>query len=184
LFMLPADWKKREFLLDWRTALTIPWDILILFGGGFALASGFSESGLTNFLAGKLSILQGTSIVVIIAAVAGLVTFLTELTSNTATASIILPVMAALAEAMNIHPFGMMIAAAIAASYAFMLPVATPPNAIVFGSRYVSIQQMMKTGVWLNFIGIILITTVVLVLVPLVWGIDIKSLPAGFVSGH
>ena len=184
LFMLPADWKKREFLLDWRTALTIPWDILILFGGGFALASGFSESGLTNFLAGKLSVLQGASIVIVIAAVAGLVTFLTELTSNTATASIILPVLAALAEAMNVHPFGLMIAAAIAASYAFMLPVATPPNAIVFGSRYVSIQQMMKTGIWLNFIGIILITTVVLVLVPLVWGIDITTLPAGFASGH
>jgi sodium-dependent dicarboxylate transporter 2/3/5 len=184
LFVIPADWKKKEFLLDWQTALTIPWDILILFGGGFALASGFSDSGLTDFLAGKLSVLEGTSIIVIIAAVAGLVTFLTELTSNTATASITLPVMAALAEAMNVHPFGMMIAAAIAASYAFMLPVATPPNAIVFGSRYVTIQQMMKTGIWLNLLGIILITATVLVLVPLFWNIDIGSLPEGFVSGR
>jgi sodium-dependent dicarboxylate transporter 2/3/5 len=184
LFAIPADWKKKEFLLDWQTAVTIPWDILILFGGGFALASGFSSSGLTGYLAGKLDVLQGASIVIIIAAVATLVTFLTELTSNTATASITLPVMAALAEAMHVHPFGMMIAAAIAASFAFMLPVATPPNAIVFGSRYINIQQMMKTGIWLNFIGIILVTATVLLLVPVVWGIDITSLPAGLVHGH
>ena len=184
LFVIPADWKRREFLLDWQTALTIPWDILILFGGGFALAGGFAQSGLTDYLAGKLDILHGAGMVLIIACVAALVTFLTELTSNTATASIILPVMAALAEAMHVHPLGMMVAATIAASYAFMLPVATPPNAIVFGSRYVTIQQMMKTGIWLNLIGILLITATVTLLLPLVWGIDIRSLPAGFAPGH
>ncbi|MEX2525612.1 MAG: DASS family sodium-coupled anion symporter [Gammaproteobacteria bacterium] len=177
LFVIPSNWQKREFLLDWQTAITIPWDILILFGGGFALAQGFSQSGLTDFIAGRLTVLEGTSIVFMVLAAAALVTFLTEITSNTATATIILPVMAALAAAMQVHPFSLMIAATIAASYAFMLPVATPPNAIVFGSRQVTIQQMMKIGIWLNLIGILLISAAVLLIVPLVWNIDISVFP-------
>jgi len=174
LFVIPSNWSKREFLLDWKTAVKIPWDILILFGGGFALARGFSETGLTTFLAGELSILDGSHIVVIIAVVTLLVIFLTELTSNTATASLTLPIMAALAGAMQIHPFGLMISTVIAASFAFMLPVATPPNAIIFSSRYVTIPQMMKAGIWLNLLGAILITTFVMFLLPIVWGIDIN----------
>lgn len=174
LFVIPSNWSKREFLLDWKTAVKIPWDILILFGGGFALARGFSETGLTTFLAGELSILDGSHIVVIIAVVTLLVIFLTELTSNTATASLTLPIMAALAGAMQIHPFGLMVSTVIAASFAFMLPVATPPNAIIFSSRYVSIPQMMKAGIWLNLLGAILITTFVMFLLPIVWGIDIN----------
>lgn len=174
LFVIPSNWSKREFLLDWKTAVKIPWDILILFGGGFALARGFSETGLTTFLAGELSILDGSHIIVIIAAVTLLVIFLTELTSNTATASLTLPIMAALAGAMQIHPFGLMVSTVIAASFAFMLPVATPPNAIIFSSRYVTIPQMMKAGIWLNLLGAILITTFVMFLLPIVWGIDIN----------
>jgi len=156
LFVIPSNWPKREFLLDWKTAVTIPWDILILFGGGFALAKGFSESGLTSFIAGQLSVLQGSNILFIIAVVTLLVIFLTELTSNTATASLTLPIMAALAGAMQIHPYGLMVSTVIAASFAFMLPVATPPNAIIFSSRYVTIPQMMKAGIWLNLIGVVL----------------------------
>jgi len=175
LFVIPSSLKKREFLLDWETAVKIPWDILILFGGGFALATGFSDTGLTNYMAGKLTILEGASIYLIIPVVVCLIIFLTELTSNTATAAIMLPIMAALAEAMQVHPFGMMIATTLAASYAFMLPVATPPNAIVFGSRYVSMGQMIKAGVGLNIIGMILISACVLFLLPLVWGIDIST---------
>jgi sodium-dependent dicarboxylate transporter 2/3/5 len=173
LFVIPSNWRQREFLLDWKTAVTIPWDILILFGGGFALAKGFSESGLTIFLAGQLSILQGSNILFIIAVVTMLVIFLTELTSNTATASLTLPIMAALAGAMQIHPYGLMVSTVIAASFAFMLPVATPPNAIVFSSRYVTIPQMMKAGIWLNLIGVVLISLFVMFLLPVVWGIDI-----------
>ena len=174
LFIIPADFKKREFLLDWQTAVSIPWDILILFGGGFALALGFSESGLTRIIAEQLSALKGINIAFIIIIVTTLVIFLTEITSNTATASIMLPIMLALAESMGVHPFGLMLAAVIAASFAFMLPVATPPNAIVFGSRYVTMQQMVFAGFRLNIIGIILISTFVLVILPLVWDIDLS----------
>ncbi len=179
LFIMPSDIKKREFLLDWDTAVKIPWDILLLFGGGFALATGFSETGLTNYMATRLTILEGTSIFLIIPVIATMIIFLTELTSNTATNSIMLPIMAALAGAMSLHPFGLMIATTIAASFAFMLPVATPPNAIVFGSRFIKLDQMIKAGVWLNVIGIILISIVVLFLLPAVWDIDlsVNSLP-------
>lgn len=175
LFVIPSNWQQREFLLDWKTAVKIPWDILILFGGGFALAKGFSDSGLTTFIAGQLSVLNGSHIIVIVAAVTLFVIFLTELTSNTATAALTLPMMAALAGAMQIHPFGLMVSAVIAASFAFMLPVATPPNAIVFGSRYISIPQMMRAGIWLNLLGAVLITTFVMILLPVVWGIKIDE---------
>ena len=177
LFIIPADFKKREFLLDWQTAVSIPWDILILFGGGFALALGFSESGLTQVIAEQLTTFKGSSIILIIIAVTTLVIFLTEITSNTATASIMLPIMLVLAEAMQVHPFGLMLATVISASFAFMLPVATPPNAIVFGSRYVTMPQMVTTGFWLNIIGIIVISTFVLLVLPLVWGIDLSVFP-------
>jgi sodium-dependent dicarboxylate transporter 2/3/5 len=171
LFVIPVNLKKREFLLDWKTAVTIPWDIIILFGGGFALAQGFSESGLTLWLAEQLTVLQGVETVLVIAAVVLLVIFLTEVTSNTATASLLLPVMGALATAIDVSPFGLMVAAVIAASFAFMLPVATPPNAIVFSSRYVTIQQMVAAGVWLNLLGVVIITGFVYLLLPLLWGV-------------
>jgi sodium-dependent dicarboxylate transporter 2/3/5 len=175
LFLIPVNLARREFLLDWKTAVTIPWDIIILFGGGFALASGFSESGLTTWLAGLLGVLQGTNIVLIIAAVVMLVIFLTEVTSNTATASLLLPVMAALAAAVDVHPFGLMVATVIAASLAFMLPVATPPNAIVYGSRQVSMQQMVQAGLWLNLVAVVLVTGFVCLLLPLVWNLDLQN---------
>jgi sodium-dependent dicarboxylate transporter 2/3/5 len=175
LFLIPVNLARREFLLDWKTAVTIPWDIIILFGGGFALATGFSESGLTTWLAGLLGVLQGTDIVLIVAAVVLLVIFLTEVTSNTATASLLLPVMAALAVAIDVHPFGLMVAAVIAASFAFMLPVATPPNAIVYGSREVSIQQMALAGLWLNLLAVVVVTGFVCLLLPRVWNLDLQN---------
>lgn len=183
LFIIPSDFRKREFLLDWNTAVTIPWDILILFGGGFALALGFSESGLTKTVAEQLTVLKGTNLVIIVAGVATLVILLTEVTSNTATASIVLPIMIALSDAVRVHPYGLMITATIAASFAFMLPVATPPNAIVFSTRYVTMPQMVKAGVWLYFIGMLLITCFVIWVLPMVWGIDIATIPAGFSAG-
>ncbi len=173
LFMIPVNLKKREFLLDWKTAVTIPWDIIILFGGGFALAQGFSDTGLTSWLAERLTVLQGVEVLLVIGAVVLLVIFLTEVTSNTATASLLLPVTGALAEATGVHPYGMMVAAVVASSFAFMLPVATPPNAIVYGSRYVTIMQMAKAGIWLNLIGAVLITAFVYYLLPRVWGIEL-----------
>lgn len=179
LFLIPVNLKKGEFLLDWPTAVRIPWDIIILFGGGFALAHGFSTSGLTEWLAGQLNVLQGTNLVVAIFAIVVLVIFLTELTSNTATATLMLPIIGALALSMQIHPLGPMIGVAIAASFAFMLPVATPPNAIVFSSRQVTIPQMARAGFWLNIVGSILITLLVTVLLPRVWNIDLGKLPLG-----
>lgn len=177
LFLIPSDLSKREFLLDWKTAMTIPWDILLLFGGGFALAQGFSDTGLTTFLAGKLSVLEGTSIVLVIPVVIAIVVFASELTSNTATAAIMMPIMVALSTAMQVHPYGMMVATTVAASYAFMLPVGTPPNAIVFATRYVTMGQMIKAGFTLNIIAIVLISVFVLVLLPWLWNIDLNSMP-------
>ena len=175
LFMIPVNLSRREFLLDWKTAVTIPWDVIILFGGGFALAQGFTESGLTLWLAEQLSALHGVDMLLIISAVVLLVIFLTEVTSNTATASLLLPVMGALALAIGVHPFGLMVATVIAASFAFMLPVATPPNAIVFSSRYVTISQMFRAGIWLNLIGALLITAFVYFLLPRVWAIRLDA---------
>ncbi len=183
LFIIPVDIRRGEFLLDWQTALKIPWDILILFGGGFALARGFSDSGLTGVIADQLVLLQGSDIIFIIAIVTMTVIFLTEITSNTATASLFLPVMAALGLAMQIHPFALMVSAALAASCAFMLPVATPPNAIVFGSRYLTIRQMARAGIWINLTGIVLITLFVLVYLPIAWDLDLEVLPQGLMPG-
>ena len=173
LFIIPADIGKREFLLDWKTAAKIPWDIIILFGGGFALAQGFIESGLSLWIADQMSSLEGTSMIAIIGAATLIVIFLTEITSNTATATIMIPVLGALSIAMGLHPYSLMVPAAVAASFAFMLPVATPPNAIIFSSRYVTIPQMAKAGFWLNIIAVALISLFVLFVLPLEWGIDL-----------
>ena len=169
LFIIPADFKKGEFLLDWNTAKNIPWDIMILFGGGFALAGGFASSGLTEWIAGQLVGLQGNELIIIVFMVVLLVIFLTEITSNTATTSLLLPVMGAFALAIQTHPLNLMVAVALSASFAFMLPVATPPNAIVFSSRFVSIPLMARTGWWLNIIGSLLITLFVIFYLPLVF---------------
>jgi sodium-dependent dicarboxylate transporter 2/3/5 len=169
LFVIPADFSKREFLLDWPSAVKLPWDILILFGGGFALAQGFSDSGLTQWIVSQLSILQGVHMVALVLVVTLVVIFLTEVTSNTATATLFLPVMGALAQAVDIEPLYLMVPAAIAASFAFMLPVATPPNAIVFSSRYVTIPQMARAGLWMNLIASLIITAFVMLLLPVVF---------------
>jgi len=167
LFLIPVDWREGRFLLDWQSAVKLPWEIIILFGGGFTLASGFSESGLTAWIVNQLGDLQGAPVWLLIGTVTLLVIFLTEVTSNTATATIVLPVMGALAGAMAINPSLLMIPAAIAASYAFMLPVATPPNAIVFSGGYLSVPQMARAGLWMNLLAAALITLFVQFVSPL-----------------
>jgi len=166
LFLIPSDWRKGRFLLDWESAVKLPWEIIILFGGGFTLASGFAESGLTAWIVSRLGLLEATPPWLLVAAVTMLVIFLTEVTSNTATATIVLPVMGALAAAMGMEAAELMIPAAIAASYAFMLPVATPPNAIVFSSGEVTIPQMARAGLWMNLIASLVITLYVLLFYP------------------
>jgi len=153
------------FILDWETIQhKTPWGILLLFGGGFALANGFSETGLDHWLITHFHAMNGLPIGWAILILCLGVTFLTELTSNTATATLILPVVGAVAVSAHFHPLELMVPAALSASFAFMLPVATPPNAIVFGSGWLTIPQMTRAGLVLNLIGAILVTTLMLTL--------------------
>jgi sodium-dependent dicarboxylate transporter 2/3/5 len=177
LFIIPADFKKGRFLLDWQAAAKVPWDVIILFGGGLSLANAFTVSGLAQWIGGRLTLLQGVAFPVLLAIVILLAIFLTEVTSNTATAAMLIPIMGSIALAMKVHPFSLMIGAAIASSYAFMLPVATPPNAIVFGTRYITIPQMARVGFVLNIVSTVFITLLILWLLPLLWGIDLQHLP-------
>jgi sodium-dependent dicarboxylate transporter 2/3/5 len=155
---------KGERLLTWETAVKIPWGVLILYGGGIAIAHAFQQSGLSQWIGDSLSVLSSVPTVVMILTVCLVVTFLTEVTSNTATASLLLPILAASALAARIDPKVIMIPATISCSFAFMLPVATPPNAIVFSSEKITIRQMAREGIALNLIGAVVITAVFLVM--------------------
>lgn len=161
LFVVPVDVKRRVFVMNWDTALKIPWGILLLFGGGLSLAAAIRVNGVGEYIGHQLGILSDIPVFLLIMAVIALVIFLTELTSNTATTATFIPILAALAPVFDLHPFMLIVPAAIAASCAFMLPVATPPNAIVFGSGHVTIQQMIRAGFWLNLAGVVLITMLV-----------------------
>jgi solute carrier family 13 (sodium-dependent dicarboxylate transporter), member 2/3/5 len=167
LFILPANWRRGEFVLDWKTAKKIPWGVLVLFGGGLSLARAMDQSGLAAWIGSVVGTLDAVPMIVIVGFVATLVVFLTELTSNVATTSMAMPVMAGAAVGLGIAPLELMTTAALAASMAFMLPVATPPNAIVFGSGYITIPQMSRAGIVLNLVAIVLITTVASVLIPI-----------------
>ena len=182
LFSLPAETADgdRTFVLNWASAVEIPWGVVLLFGGGLAIATGFSETGLAVWIGGRLGGVAGVSTVGILLAVVVLTVALTEVTSNTATTAMLLPILGSVAVGIGVHPYGLMIAAATAASFVFMLPVATPPNAIVFGNGYISLPQMVRVGVGLNLIGIALVTLVAVLWLPVAWGIDITALPAEF----
>ena len=166
LFMLPAGprpapGEPRPRALDWETAKAVPWQILILFGGGLSLASAIASTGVDGFIAGGLGGLGGLPHWVLVLAVAALVVMLTEITSNTAVTTTLMPVLAATAAATGAPPGLLLTAAALAASCAFMLPVATPPNAIVFASGQVSIAQMARAGLGLNLLAVLVVTAVV-----------------------
>ncbi len=176
-FILPVDRQQRTTLLNWDHAKKAPWDILLLFGGGFAVAKGFSESGLTEWIGMRLTVLEGVSPVIIVSAVALTMTFLTEVTSNTASTTMMLPVLAATAQALDINPLLFMIPATMAASCAFMLPIGTPPNDIVFASGRVSLLQMAKTGFLLNLFTVVFITAFVYFVVVPVLGISLDHVP-------
>ena len=159
LFIIPTSLKNHEFVLNWEWAKRIPWGILILFGGGFALASSFQSTGLDIWIGEMFARINTISILILIISVCLLLTFMTEITSNTATITMMLPVLAAMALSMKIHPYILMIPATISTSCAFMLPVATPPNAIVFGSEYIEMHQMARIGFLLNLAGVVIITS-------------------------
>lgn len=164
LFVIPSKREKGEKLMDWETAVKLPWGILLLFGGGFALAGGFTESGLSEWIGQRLHFLAQCSDGVLVGGIGLLVTFMTELTSNMATASVLEPIIASIAKANNIPPLLIMIPAALSASFAFMLPVATPPNAIVFASGHIPIRKMVGAGIVLNLVGVALVILTVFVL--------------------
>ncbi len=171
LFLLPAGAARGVRLLDWDSALKLPWGVLLLFGGGLALSAQFSSSGLTEWIGEVASGLGGLPVVLLVVLFAAGILFLTELTSNTATAATFLPVAGGIAMGMGMDPLLLAIPVALAATCAFMLPVATPPNAIAYGSGYVSIPQMIKGGIWLNLFGLVLITAVTMTLAVWVFGI-------------
>ena len=171
LFLLPTS-KKGKNLLSWEDAVKLPWGILLLFGGGLTLAVGFDESGLALWIGERLSALEALPFVLLLLVLIGIVNFMTEITSNIATTAILLPVLVSLAPVLNVHPYYLMIAATLAASCAFMLPVATPPNAVVFGAGYLEMQDMVKKGFWLNIASIVLLTIFVYYLLPLIWDLS------------
>lgn len=167
LFVIPIKPRARIFAMDWETARRLPWGILLLFGGGISLASAMTATGLDAFLGEQFSRLEGVPTILIIGVIVLGVVFLTEMTSNTAVTNTLMPVLAGASIGLDVLPQMLLVPAAIAASCAFMLPVATPPNAIVFGSGQVTINQMIKTGFWLNLIGVVIVTLLCYFLVPI-----------------
>ncbi len=170
LFIVPASLTKGSPLLDWGSAKELPWDILLLFGGGLALSAQFTATGLSQWVGEQVGGLGFLPIVVLVAIVALIVLVLTELTSNTATAAAFLPLIGGVAVGLGLDPMILVVPVAIAATCAFMLPVATPPNAIAFSSGYVEISNMLKAGVWLNLISLVLTTLTTLTLAAWVFG--------------
>lgn len=183
LFMIPASKANGGRLLEWEDAKNIPWGILLLFGGGLAIAKGFSTSGLSDYIAAQLQVFMGdANPLMIVMSTVAFITGLTEVASNTATISLSLPIMASLSQAIGVHPLLLLVPTALAASCAFMLPVSTPPNAIVYGSGRVPIMKMVLAGVWLDVLSIGLVTGFVYTLGHLVFGvlgeIPVWALPA------
>lgn len=186
LFLLPAGPRAAGRLVELRDARLhswgtfeagAPWGILLLFGGGFALAKGFVATGLAAGIGDAFQVLGVLPVPLVVLMVCLLMTFLTEVTSNTATATTMMPILGAVAVSMGVHPLLLMVPASVSASCAFMLPVATPPNAIVFGSRWVSVPDMVRAGVALNVVGALVVTVLMLTLGSAVFGIEWGVLP-------
>jgi solute carrier family 13 (sodium-dependent dicarboxylate transporter), member 2/3/5 len=172
LFSIPIDVRRGQFALDWKSARELPWNVLILFGGGLSLATAVQASRLDAWIGQQVIGLQVLPVLILVAATTAVVILLTELTSNTATAATFLPILGGVALGIGVEPMLLVVPATLAASCAFMMPVATPPNAIVFGSGHVVIMQMVRAGIWLNLIGVALVTLVAFTLGSLVLGIQ------------
>ena len=180
MFVLPTSKKEKGSLMDWESAVKLPWGILLLFGGGLAIAHGIQASGLSAWIGSLLAQLEAIHLLIILFILIAAVNFLTEITSNLATTAMILPVIAAMALSIDVHPYILLIGATVAASCAFMLPVATPPNAVVFGSGYLRIPDMMRAGFALNLISILLIALLTYFVLPELWGFVPDVFPDGF----
>ena len=168
LFIVPSK-NKAIKLMSWEDAVKLPWGIVLLFGGGMALALGFETSGLAIWIGKHMTSLEAVSLFTLLLILVASVNFLTEITSNLATTAMLLPVLVSLSPALGLHPYYLLIGATLAASCAFMLPVATPPNAVVFGSGYLKIEDMVRKGFVLNLISILLVTFFVYFLLPIIW---------------
>lgn len=179
LFVIPSKDRKRK-LITWDEAVKLPWGIILLFGGGMALAKGFTSTGLAEWIAQQMTQLSGLHLILLLLILVALVNFLTEITSNLATTAMILPILAPMALSFNVNPLVIMVGVTVAASCAFMLPVATPPNAVVFGSGYLRIPDMVKTGVALNILSIFLVAMATYFLLPYLWDIDPTAFPEIF----
>jgi sodium-dependent dicarboxylate transporter 2/3/5 len=166
MFVIPSGDKEDPLLLRWKYAEQLPWGVILLFGGGLSLANAFVVTGLAEWLGHSLQAISALPLWVTVLAIASLIIFLTELTSNTATIATFLPVAGALAIEAGVDPIVLSVPVTLAASFAFMLPVATPPNAIVFGSGLLTIPRMMRAGLAINIAGIAVITLVSLFLAP------------------
>jgi solute carrier family 13 (sodium-dependent dicarboxylate transporter), member 2/3/5 len=164
LFLVPIEGRRGVMALNWEWAKRIPWGILILFGGGLSLAAAIEENGVADFIGEQVGALGFLPLILIIAVIAATVVFLTEITSNTATAAAFVPIIGGIAAGLGFAETTLVVPAALAATFAFMLPVATPPNAIVFGSGRITIAQMARAGVGLNIIGIVLVTAAMITL--------------------
>ena len=174
LFLFQANNQegKKEKIMNWEDAVKLPWGILLLFGGGLAIAQGFQSSGLANWIAENLTQLNDFSLFIILLVLITAVNFLTEITSNLATTAMLLPILAPTAVTLGVHPYILMVGATLAASCAFMLPVATPPNAVVFGSNYLKISDMVRVGILMNIISIIIIFMMVYFILPILWNFN------------
>lgn len=167
-FLLPVDVPKRVFLLEWNDAERLPWGLLILFGGGLSLAAAINDTGLAAWLGAQAGLLENWPVFLIVLAIATTIIFLTELTSNIATVAAFLPIVASIGVGLGESPLVFAVPAVLAASCAFMLPVATPPNAIVYSSEYVTIPRMARAGILLNILFIFLVSLIAYALLPLV----------------
>lgn len=178
LFVIPVDLKRGVFVHSWASARRLPWGTLLLFGGGLSLASAFVRTELSTWIGETLQAIGFLPVLVVVLIVVGVVVFLTELTSNAATTAAFLPVVAAFAVGIGQNPLLLAVPAVLGASCAFMLPVATPPNAIVYGSGRVPIPQMSKAGILLNLVFLVLITALAYTLLLWVFGVQIGVVPA------
>ncbi len=177
LFVIPVNLSKREFLLDWEHAVKIPWGVLLLFGGGLAIAKGFMDTGLAEYIGEGLTWLEFLPIPMLILAISLFTAFLSEVTSNTASVALLLPIMVAISMVMSIHPMLLMLTVTISGSLVFILPVGTPPNAIVFASKRLTVPAMARAGLPIKIVLILLFTVLMyLVILPLM-GIDPNSVP-------
>ena len=175
LFTISAS-KKGKRIINWKEAVKMPWGIILLFGGGMALASGFQVTGLAEWFGVQMTLLEALPLILLVLIIIFSVNFITELTSNLATTAMLLPILAPIALKLDLNPYMLLVATTVAASCAFMLPVATPPNAVVFGSGYLRIPDMVRTGIWMNLISILILTAMVYFMLPIIWDFD----PIGF----